>query len=82
MRPSLILIMNTFKSIFGGGQSAPPPPQPAPPPPTTNDAADRAAAAQEAGRVQRAQGRASTILTSGAGLLDPATVQKKTLLGS
>lgn len=74
--------MKAFSSIFGGGSSPAPvePPKPPPPPPTASNAADNAAA-QEANRIKRGAGYSGTILTSPTDTT-PATVNKKTLLGS
>lgn len=58
--------------------AAPPPP---PPPPTRSDADVQAAALDARQRRSRAQGRASTVLTSGEGVTSEATPASKTLLG-
>ena len=54
------------------------------PPPKMDDGAVQAAAEAERRRAANAKGRASTILTGGAGVTDPAPVEKpalKALLG-
>lgn len=64
-----------------GGGSSPPPPQAPPAVPTLSDPAVSNAARAEQLSSARARGRASTILTGGLGLMTPAPVQQKTLLG-
>lgn len=82
------LSLNGDVIAFGGGESAPTPaPAPvAPPPPekpkaapTVDTAGDEAEAAKKA-RI-KAEGRDSTILTSGSGVTSEATTNKKMLLG-
>ena len=66
--------------IFGAPSlPAPPPP---PEPPKRSDAEVQEAAKQERLRRTKAQGRASTILTSGQGVQDGAQAGVKTLLGA
>lgn len=61
---------------------APSPPPPPPPPPSRDDSEDVANAAREERRRRRiARGRANDILTSGRGVLEPAPVDRKVLLG-
>lgn len=64
-----------------GGGGSPPPPQAPPAAPTLSDPAVSNAARAEQLTAARARGRASTILTGGLGLMTPAPVQQKTLLG-
>jgi len=68
---------------MGGIFSAPAAPQPvaAPAPPKIDDAAVQAKAAAERRRLQLQQGRASTILTSGQGVVGGVSSAKKVLLG-
>jgi len=63
---------------------APPPPPPAPPPPPTPlDPAVTAARTKDRRLAALAQGRTSTILTSGLGLTtEPSAGAKKQLLGT
>lgn len=58
-------------------QAAPPPPPPSPN--DANTAAAMNAAGQEA---KKARGRAATLLTGSTGLMNPATVSQRTLLGA
>lgn len=66
-------------SFFGSAPS--PPPLPAPPP-SRDDEAVQEAARKERRRLLLAQGRDSTILTSGQGVTAPANAARKTLLGA
>jgi hypothetical protein len=59
----------------------PPPPPPLPPPPAPDAPAIRAAEAEARQRARLARGRASTILTGGTGLTEPAPIGRKRLLG-
>ncbi|MEK9895879.1 MAG: hypothetical protein VW518_05560 [Burkholderiaceae bacterium] len=59
---------------------APPPPPPPPPTPTPADAAPAAADARR--QAGKRYGRRQTILTSGQGAVDEATIIRKTLLGA
>ena len=61
--------------------STPAPPPVAPPPPTTGNSADQTDAAVQQQQQSLQRGRTSTMLTGGAGLVDPGTT-KKQLLGS
>jgi hypothetical protein len=70
---------------FGGDHAPPPPVQAAPPPPApapqVTDPAVQAAAAAQRFATASAQGRRSTILTTGLGDTTTATLGKKQLLG-
>ena len=58
---------------------APPKPTPLPPPPATPDISDMGAARRsELRRLQRQKGRRATILSQN---VEPANIQRKTLLG-
>lgn len=73
--------MSGFFRFLGLKSEAPAPPPPPPAPPTRENSREVAeAAAEERKRRRIAQGRGSTILTSGLGTLDTGT-SKKTLLG-
>lgn len=63
------------------GPKAPPPPAPPPPMPEKSAAEVRAAETDARRRAASAQGRSSTILTSGSGLAESDAGGKKTLLG-
>lgn len=72
---------------FGRRQPAPPPPPPAPvevpaAPATQASPEVKAARKNEKMAAAKLQGRKSTILTSSRGVLEPADVQRKTLLGA
>jgi len=58
-----------------------PPPQPYIPPPTESDEDIQRKKQEEIARLRRMQGRGSTNITSGMGLLGGAPIQRKTLLG-
>lgn len=75
--------VSTFAGGFGGGSAPPPPPQfiPPPPAPEVEDPSIQEAAERERLRRARAAGLSSTILTSGRGLQEEATVNRPTLLG-
>ncbi|MFN0043572.1 MAG: hypothetical protein ACKVSF_10230 [Alphaproteobacteria bacterium] len=60
---------------------SPPPPPPLPPLPSREDPAIEEARRRQLVAARRAKGRASTILTGGAGDPSDAPVQRKTLLG-
>jgi len=64
--------------LFPKTPSLPPPP---PPPPTRADPAIEEARRKQRLVARQRQGRASTILTSGQGVLGEAPVRRKTLLG-
>ena len=64
-----------------GGSGSPPPPPPLPPLPTIEDPSVQEAADKERRRRLAALGRPGTILTGGQGLLQPANVARKQLLG-
>lgn len=66
--------------IFGGGAPAAAP-APPPPPPERSDEEVQQAAREERLRRSKAQGRASTILTSGQGAPDSGSAGVVTLLG-
>jgi hypothetical protein len=69
-------------AMSGGGTPAPPPIPEAPPPaPTKADPAVIKAKDDERDRQRAAAGAASTIKTSGQGVLDPASTTKSALLG-
>lgn len=59
---------------------APPPPEPPPPAPTMASADVTVAAEAERKRLRGQQGRASTVLTSGAGLIGDESTASKALL--
>ena len=72
---------------FGRSKPAPPPPPPAPvevpaAPATQASPEVKAARKNEKMAAAKLQGRKSTILTSSRGVLEPADVQRKTLLGA
>lgn len=60
----------------------PEPPAPLPPPPQAQDPAIVRARTRSRQQAALAEGRGSTVLTSGLGLTTPASSTKKTLLGS
>ncbi len=60
---------------------APSPPSPPPPPPTRDDEEVEEAQRRQRLAARLRRGRGATILTSGAGLTDPAPVGRKRLLG-
>lgn len=63
------------------GSSVPPPPETPPPPPTVVEPSIQNAADQLRLTAAAASGRASTILTSGQGVLQQPPVLRRTLLG-
>lgn len=68
-------------SIFGGGPSVPPTPVTPPPPPTVVDPPAQAGGDALRAANAMAAGRASTILTSGQGVLNQPPVLRRVLLG-
>ena len=69
-----------MEAIFGKSEKIATP-APPPPPPTRADPDVQAAALAERRRLAARQGRSSTILTSGQGVVDEATPATRTLLG-
>lgn len=67
---------------FFGSSPSPPPIAPPPPIPTVEDPSVKEAEQRERERIRKARGRKATILTSGQGVLEEATVGRKTLLGA
>jgi hypothetical protein len=68
--------------LFGGAAPMPPAPLPAPEAPKKSDAEIMASRENERKRRLAAAGRQSTVLTSGQGVTEEATVTKPTLLGT
>ena len=68
-----------MNALFGAPDT--PDVEPLPTPPSRSDAEVQAAALDERKRRGMAQGRSSTILTSGQGVKDEVTTKSKTLLG-
>ncbi len=65
--------------LFGPSKSDIPSPAPAPAVPSSDDASVVEAASQEAERLRKKRGAASSIATGPQGLQEPATTYKKTL---
>lgn len=66
--------------LFGGGQT--PSISMPPSPPIVSDANQDAIKEQEKKKIRRGAAQSKTLLTGPQGLLEPAPVQRKTLLGA
>ena len=70
-----------MSKVLGGSSSKPPPPPPPPDPAIARKAAEQTLSRKKAEEAERGvRGRASTILTSGQGLLDDGSESRRRLL--